>query len=71
MRSQKGKPFNAKILACPQCMKRHASFKALNQHLLKRHDARYIVRPPKTLTGSCRPIPRPKRRAYAPVDPLS
>lgn len=70
MLRRKGKAINRRILACPLCRKRYETFKSLNQHLLKRHDAPYILRPPASLVTRCRTLPRPKRRAYDPLDQI-
>lgn len=70
MLRRKGQAINRRILGCPRCRKRYETFKALNQHLLKRHNAEYILRPPASLVSRCRALPRPKRRAYNPVDQI-
>jgi len=60
--SRVGRPFNAAILACPECRRRRFSrLKHLNAHLAAAHGATYKVELPTTAMGRAHPVPRLKR----------
>lgn len=48
MPTHRARPFNDKVLACPECRRRFARLRDLNIHLRRRHGADYAVSLPKS-----------------------
>jgi len=60
--TRQGRAFNAQLIKCPQCARHFFREKDLNMHLLRKHEARYSVRLPRTPTETATPVSRVKRR---------